>query len=175
MSQVKIFLFEMVSVFLYNIYIESRDSRIRNNEARTIQKSSSYVDTLKNLLLITITQQRIILFINSTLTQKGIAMTTKTPNYTPEQTLEIVNLYVNEGVTPEVLAAKFSKTARSVIAKLSREGVYKSREKASGERRRPKADMITDLEFAYQMPAGSLQSLEKASWEAVNQLHSKTV
>lgn len=99
----------------------------------------------------------------------------KNPNYTPEQTLEIVNLYVNEGATPEAIAQQFSKTARSIIAKLSREGVYKSKEKASGERRRPKADMITDLEFAFNLAAGSLQSLEKASWEAVNQLHSKSV
>lgn len=100
---------------------------------------------------------------------------TKNPNYTPEQTLEIVNLYVNEGVTPEVIAKQFSRTARSIIAKLSREGVYKSREKTEAARRRPKAELITDLEFAFQLAAGSLQSLEKASWDAVNQLHSKSV
>lgn len=98
---------------------------------------------------------------------------TKTVNYTPEQTQEIVKLFV-EGTSVEALAQQFSKTARSIIAKLSREGVYKAKETTT-TKRRAKAELITDLEFHFQMPAGALQSLEKASWEAVNQLHQKSV
>ena len=47
-------------------------------------------------------------------------------NYTPEQTAELVTGYT-EGLTVETLAEQFGKSARSIIAKLSREGVYKAK------------------------------------------------
>ena len=54
------------------------------------------------------------------------AKTVKTPNYTPEQTAEMKAQYVAapNKATVEVIATKLGKTVRSVIAKLSKEGVY---------------------------------------------------
>ena len=47
-------------------------------------------------------------------------------NYTPEQTAAVVSGYTN-GMSVESLAADMGKSARSIIAKLSREGVYKAK------------------------------------------------
>ena len=51
---------------------------------------------------------------------------TKTVNYTAEQTAELVSAYVANPTKDTVMAfaVKFGKEAKSVIAKLSREGVY---------------------------------------------------
>ena len=53
-------------------------------------------------------------------------MTAKTVNYTPEQTQKMVADYL-AGVTAETIAESLGKTVRSVVAKLSREGVYKAK------------------------------------------------
>lgn len=56
-------------------------------------------------------------------------MAEKTVNYTTEQTAQIVAAYV-AAPTPETvaaLAAQFEKSVRSVVAKLSREGVYQKK------------------------------------------------
>ncbi len=50
-------------------------------------------------------------------------MTSKSVNYTPEQTAKIVADY-QAGVTVETIAENLGKTVRSVVAKLSREKVY---------------------------------------------------
>lgn len=47
-------------------------------------------------------------------------------NYSPEQTAAVVSGYTN-GMTVEILAADMGKSVRSIIAKLSREGVYKAK------------------------------------------------
>lgn len=47
-------------------------------------------------------------------------------NYSPEQTAAVVSGYTN-GMTVESLAADMGKSVRSIIAKLSREGVYKAK------------------------------------------------
>ncbi len=51
----------------------------------------------------------------------------KTVNYTPEQTLKIVQDY-KAGVAVEMIADAMGKSVRSIVAKLSREGVYKKKE-----------------------------------------------
>ena len=53
-------------------------------------------------------------------------MTAKAVNYTAEQTAKMVTDYA-EGVTVEAIAEALGKTVRSVVAKLSREGVYKKK------------------------------------------------
>jgi hypothetical protein len=53
-------------------------------------------------------------------------MTAKTVNYTPEQTTKMVADYL-AGATAETIAENLGKTVRSVVAKLSREGVYKAK------------------------------------------------
>ena len=50
----------------------------------------------------------------------------KTVNYTPEQTAAIVADY-QAGVTVEQLAERLGKSVRSIVAKLSREGVYQKK------------------------------------------------
>jgi predicted transcriptional regulator len=52
--------------------------------------------------------------------------TTKTVNYTPEQSAQMVADY-QAGVTVETIAENLGKTVRSVVAKLSREKVYKAK------------------------------------------------
>jgi transposase-like protein len=61
-------------------------------------------------------------------------MTTKTVNYSPEQTAQIIADY-QAGNSVEQIAEKFGKTVRSVVAKLSREKVYvaKAYKTKSGE------------------------------------------
>jgi len=53
-------------------------------------------------------------------------MTSKTVNYTPEQTAKMVADY-NAGVTVEAMAEALGKSVRSIVAKLSREGVYRKK------------------------------------------------
>ena len=51
----------------------------------------------------------------------------KTVNYTDQQTAELVQAY-QSGETVESLAERFNKSVRSIVAKLSRQGVYKKKE-----------------------------------------------
>lgn len=53
-------------------------------------------------------------------------MTAKTVNYTPEQTAKMVADY-NAGVSVEAMAEALGKSVRSIVAKLSREGVYRKK------------------------------------------------
>lgn len=53
-------------------------------------------------------------------------MTAKTVNYTPEQTAKMVADYA-AGVTVEAIATELGKSVRSIVAKLSREKVYKAK------------------------------------------------
>ena len=101
-------------------------------------------------------------------------MATKTQvNYTPEQTLEIVQLFTS-GTTVEQIAEQFGKTTRSIIAKLSREGVYVAKSKAAGTKRMTKAEMIAKVEEALELDM-VLTSMEKASLEAVEALYKAVV
>ena len=53
-------------------------------------------------------------------------MTAKAVNYTAEQTAKLVADYL-AGVSVETMAGDLGKSARSIVAKLSREGVYKKK------------------------------------------------
>ena len=53
-------------------------------------------------------------------------MTAKTVNYTPEQTAKMVADYA-AGVSVEAMAEALGKSVRSIVAKLSREGVYQKK------------------------------------------------
>ena len=98
---------------------------------------------------------------------------TKT-NYTEAQTLELVTRY-QAGETVEALAEAVGKSVRSVVAKLSREGVYVAKTKAKGTARDTKAALTQMLESKLQMPEGSLESLQKASHEALEALVDRVV
>ena len=97
-------------------------------------------------------------------------MTTNTQvNYTDAQTTELVQLY-QAGETTEALAERFQKSVRSIVAKLSREGVYQAKTKAKGTGRVTKAALIQYLEEMLQLDPQSLQSLEKAQTGALQAL-----
>jgi len=78
-------------------------------------------------------------------------MTDKTKNYTDEQTAEIVALYEARETDNKTIVAsiaeQFGKTTRSVIAKLSREGVYhtETRKTKTGEPVITKAELVRNI------------------------------
>lgn len=91
-------------------------------------------------------------------------MTAKTVNYTPEQTLKMVEDYTN-GVTVEKIAEELGKTVRSVVAKLSREKVYKAKEYVSKTGAKPvKKDIHADyIGEALGLTEADTESLTKAN------------
>lgn len=96
-------------------------------------------------------------------------MTETKTNYTEAQTLELVNEY-KAGVTPEQLAERLGKSVRSVVAKLSREGVYVAKTRAKGVARVRKAELVERLATACGVPVETMDSLEKANHDALEAL-----
>ena len=95
-------------------------------------------------------------------------MAAKTVNYTPEQTTEILSGYML-GETVESLAERMGKSTRSIVAKLSREGVYKKKEYVSKTGEKPvKKDVHADAIGAIlQLPENDIESLTKANKSAL--------
>ena len=102
-------------------------------------------------------------------------MAEKTVNYTPEQTAVLVSRYVDEGVTVEALAEEFGKTVRSIVAKLSREGVYKKKEYVSktGERPVKKDETADKIGVLVGLSEGEVDSLTKANKGALLKILAK--
>ena len=90
-------------------------------------------------------------------------------NYTPEQTAELVARY-QAGEAVEQLASAMGKTVRSVVAKLSREGVYQAKQRATGQHRVRKSELVDELATACGVPPEVFESLEKANHEVLEQL-----
>ena len=88
------------------------------------------------------------------------------PNYTAEMTKDVVEAY-QAGETVEAIAARLGKSTRSVVAKLSREGVYKAKAKAKGAQAPKKAELIAEIAFAIGTNEELLESLEKATRDAL--------
>ena len=95
-------------------------------------------------------------------------MAEKIVNYTPEQTLKMVTDY-QSGVTVESIAESLGKTVRSVVAKLSREGVYRKKEYVSKTGEKPvKKDVHADAIGAIlRLSEGEIDSLTKANKSAL--------
>jgi len=93
---------------------------------------------------------------------------TKT-NYTPEQTTQLVAGY-QAGETVEQLAEALGKTVRSVVAKLSREGVYVAKTKTTGQARVKKAELVDKLAGACGVAPEVFESLEKANHDVLEAL-----
>lgn len=96
--------------------------------------------------------------------------TEKIANYTEAQVTELVTAYTAEPnkATVAVFAEKFGKSVASIVAKLAREGVYKSEAKAStGTKAQTKADMVTAIAKAIGASVKDLESLEKATAPAL--------
>jgi len=97
--------------------------------------------------------------------------TEKMVNYTEAQTKELVERY-QAGETVETLAETMGKTTRSIVAKLSREGVYKTTKRVA-EHRVKKAELVEQLASACGVAPELFDSLEKANHEVLVQLVSR--
>lgn len=95
----------------------------------------------------------------------------KVANYTPEQTLKLVSDY-QSGVTVETLAETLGKSVRSIVAKLSREGVYKKKEYVSKTGEKPvKKDAHADAIGAIlRLSEPETESLTKANKTALRKI-----
>lgn len=92
--------------------------------------------------------------------------TVKTPNFSTELTAEVVTRY-KAGESVESIANFAGKSVRSIVAKLSREGVYVSKAKAKAEKRIPKAALVARIAELTGVNEEVLDSLEKATHEAL--------
>ena len=101
-------------------------------------------------------------------------MAEKTVNYTQEQTLKIVADY-QAGVSVEAIAESFGKTTRSVIAKLSREGVYRKKEYVgkTGEKPVKKDAQADKIAALCDLTEAEAESLTKANKAALAKILSK--
>ena len=95
-------------------------------------------------------------------------MKEKAQNYTPEQTAKIVQDY-QAGVAVEAIAEAVGKSVRSVVAKLSREGVYKAKSYVSKTGERPvKKDFVADeIASILLLTEAETESLTKANKTAL--------
>ena len=75
------------------------------------------------------------------------------PNYTEDQTRELVARY-QSGETVEQIAEILGKSVRSVVAKLSREGVYKAKTKTV-----PRTTKMMVIEAIVDQVGGDLEVL----------------
>lgn len=98
-------------------------------------------------------------------------METKMQNYTPEQVKLIVEQYKN-GISVEQIAQALGKSTRSIVAKLSREGVYVAKTKVAQPRVK-KSDLVERIALAVGVPSELFESLEKANLEVLEQLAQK--
>jgi len=98
-------------------------------------------------------------------------MENKAQNYTPEQTQLIVEQY-RSGTPVEQIAQALGKTTRSVVAKLSREGVYVAKSKQAQPRVK-KSELVERIAQAVGVPSELFESLEKANLEVLEHLANK--
>ena len=98
--------------------------------------------------------------------------TVKAVNYTPEMTAAIVEAYKANATkeTVATLATKFGKTSRSIVAKLSREGVYKKAEyiAKNGAKPETKEAKVEKIAVALGVAAEKLGGLEAATKVALD-------
>lgn len=93
---------------------------------------------------------------------------TKIVNYTPEQTEQAKTAY-QSGVAVEKIAEMLGKTTRSVIAKLSKENVYKAKTYVSktGEKPVKKDEHADAIGAILHLSDGEIDSLTKANKTAL--------
>lgn len=95
-------------------------------------------------------------------------------NYTEAQTKYIVEQYTEKPtrITVERLAVELEKSEKSIIGKLSREGVYRRSvyKTKTGESPVTKEQLVRDIEDALGFNVESLTGLEKAPKQVLKQL-----
>lgn len=92
----------------------------------------------------------------------------KAVNYTPEM-VETIKADYAAGVSVAEIAEKVGKTTRSIIAKLSKEGVYKAKEYVSktGEKPVKKDETADAIGKVLRLSDGDTDSLAKANKRAL--------
>ena len=95
---------------------------------------------------------------------------TKTVNYTPEMTTKLVDAYkaAPSAATVAAFAAEFGKSSKSIIAKLSKEGVYKPAKPVGKKGGIKKADLVDAIVEMVPMPASDADSLSKVTMKALS-------
>ena len=95
-------------------------------------------------------------------------MAEKTVNYTPEQTVAVLEAYAS-GTDVVAIAESMGKTTRSIIAKLSREGVYQKKAYVSktGEAVQKKDQTADAIGAILRMTEAEIESLTKANKTAL--------
>ena len=95
----------------------------------------------------------------------------KTLNYSAEQTQQIITEY-KSGISVDIIADKFGKTTRSIIAKLSREGVYQKKEYISKTGEKPvKKDYVADaIGNILRLTESEIESLTKCNKTALRKI-----
>ncbi len=92
--------------------------------------------------------------------------TMKPKNYTDEMVAEMHELYTANPTreTVDMIAENFGKSVRSVIAKLSREGIYVTQERTTktGEPVVRKAELVAQLEDKFGIELPTLVKASKA-------------
>ena len=94
-----------------------------------------------------------------------INATAKT-NYTPEMVEQAKADYLT-GLSPEQIGEKIGRSARSVVAKLSREGVYKDKTHEAKRNGVTKADQVKRIAELVGSDEDVMGSLEKATGVAL--------
>ena len=91
---------------------------------------------------------------------------TRPKNYTDEMVAEMHSLYEANPTreTVDILASKFGKSVRSIIAKLSREGIYVAQPRVTktGEPVVRKSELVAQIEDHFDIEVPSLVKASKA-------------
>ena len=97
-------------------------------------------------------------------------------NYTEEQVKQMIDEYNAKPnrETVENLADMFDKSIKSIIGKLSREGVYKKTEYVTktGEKPETKLEIVQELADKLELSTTALAGLEKAPKQSLKNLRS---
>ena len=96
-------------------------------------------------------------------------------NYTEEQVAVMIEKYSNNPTreTVEFLAQEMDKSIKSIIGKLSREGVYKKTEYVTktGEKPITQVEIVENLEEKLGLPNQTLAGLEKSPKTVLRRLY----
>ena len=95
-------------------------------------------------------------------------------NYSEKETASIVEAYTNEPTreTVEYLASHYARSIKSIIGKLSREGVYRREVYVSktGESPITKVEIVSNIADGLGIESSSLDGLEKSPKAALRNL-----
>ena len=97
--------------------------------------------------------------------------TEKNVNYTAEQTAKVLADY-QAGISTEAIATAMGKSVRSIVAKLSREGVYKKKEYVTKQGTTPikKEALADELGKLANLSEAEIDSLSKANKTALKKI-----